>query len=133
MPVIGDNVYIGHGAKLFGRITIGNGVAIGANSVVTYKEVFPEHSVNEYFLKVGFNFAPECFGILLINWILLPVSNARGRMLVSIGFSIFIPSAGYMLCYHKSDEWKYLYEQIIMVTIRKASKARNHTRKDIQQ
>lgn len=33
-PVIGDNVYIGPGAKLFGKITIGNNVAIGANAVV---------------------------------------------------------------------------------------------------
>jgi serine O-acetyltransferase len=34
-PVIGDRVYIAPGAKLFGRITIGNDVAIGANAVVT--------------------------------------------------------------------------------------------------
>jgi serine O-acetyltransferase len=34
-PVIGDNVFIGAGAKLFGLITIGNNVAIGANCVVT--------------------------------------------------------------------------------------------------
>ncbi len=33
-PVLGDNVYIGPGAKLFGDIIIGNNVAIGANSVV---------------------------------------------------------------------------------------------------
>ena len=33
-PVIGDNVWIGPGAKLFGNITIGNNVMIGANSVV---------------------------------------------------------------------------------------------------
>lgn len=33
-PKIGNNVYIGPGAKLFGPITIGNGVAIGANAVV---------------------------------------------------------------------------------------------------
>lgn len=33
-PVIGDNVYIGPGAKIFGPITIGNNVAIGANAVV---------------------------------------------------------------------------------------------------
>lgn len=33
-PVLGDNVYIGPGAKLFGDITIGNNVMIGANSVV---------------------------------------------------------------------------------------------------
>ena len=33
-PTIGDNVYIGPGAKIFGKITIGNNVAIGANSVV---------------------------------------------------------------------------------------------------
>ena len=34
-PMIGDNVYIGPGAKVFGGITIGNDVAIGANAVVT--------------------------------------------------------------------------------------------------
>lgn len=33
-PVIGDNVYIGPGAKIFGPITIGNDVVIGANAVV---------------------------------------------------------------------------------------------------
>ena len=35
VPVIGDRVYIGPGAKLFGMIKIGNDVAIGANSVVS--------------------------------------------------------------------------------------------------
>jgi serine O-acetyltransferase len=35
MPVIGDRVYIAPGAKLFGQITVGNDVAIGANAVVT--------------------------------------------------------------------------------------------------
>jgi serine O-acetyltransferase len=34
-PVIGDNVYIGPGAKIIGRIVIGDNVAIGANCVVT--------------------------------------------------------------------------------------------------
>lgn len=34
-PVIGDNVYIGPGAKIVGGIVIGDHVAIGANSVVT--------------------------------------------------------------------------------------------------
>lgn len=34
VPVIGDRVYIGPGAKIFGNITIGNDVAIGANAVV---------------------------------------------------------------------------------------------------
>ncbi|MBF0503852.1 MAG: serine acetyltransferase [Candidatus Omnitrophica bacterium] len=33
-PVIGDNVYIGVGAKVLGRINIGNNVKIGANAVV---------------------------------------------------------------------------------------------------
>lgn len=40
-PVFGDNVYIGPGAKIFGKIKIGDNVAIGANSVVT-KDV-PDH------------------------------------------------------------------------------------------
>ncbi|WP_202807026.1 serine O-acetyltransferase [Planktothrix agardhii] len=34
-PVIGDQVFIGPGAKIFGKIRIGNDVAIGANAVVT--------------------------------------------------------------------------------------------------
>lgn len=42
-PVIGDNVYLGPGAKLFGAVRIGNDVAIGANCVVT-KDV-PDHAV----------------------------------------------------------------------------------------
>lgn len=34
-PTIGDNVYIGAGAKIIGNITIGNNVRIGAGCVVT--------------------------------------------------------------------------------------------------
>ncbi|MFD2725962.1 serine O-acetyltransferase [Hyunsoonleella rubra] len=33
-PQIGDNVYIGPGAKIYGDIRIGNNIAIGANAVV---------------------------------------------------------------------------------------------------
>ncbi|MCV2361768.1 hypothetical protein LNV08_22645, partial [Paucibacter sp. TC2R-5] len=42
-PTIGDNVYIGAGAKIVGKVTIGNNVRIGANAVV-YKDV-PSNSV----------------------------------------------------------------------------------------
>jgi serine O-acetyltransferase len=34
VPVIGDNVYIGPGAKIVGKVCVGNNVAIGANCVV---------------------------------------------------------------------------------------------------
>ncbi len=34
-PTIGDNVYIGAGAKIIGSIRVGNNVRIGANCVVT--------------------------------------------------------------------------------------------------
>lgn len=34
-PVIGDNVYIGAGAKIIGNVKIGNNCRIGANCVVT--------------------------------------------------------------------------------------------------
>jgi len=42
-PVLGDNVYIGPGAKIVGAVKIGNDVAIGANCVVTND--IPDHSV----------------------------------------------------------------------------------------
>ncbi|MGE7614589.1 serine O-acetyltransferase [Paenibacillus sp. NPDC101420] len=34
VPTIGDNVWIGPGAKIFGKISIAKGIAVGANSVV---------------------------------------------------------------------------------------------------
>lgn len=42
-PTIGNNVYIGAGAKIIGKVRIGNNVAIGANAVVT-KDV-PDNAV----------------------------------------------------------------------------------------
>ena len=39
-PTIGDNCYIGPGVKMFGKITIGPNVVIGANAVVN--KSFPE-------------------------------------------------------------------------------------------
>lgn len=43
IPIIGDNVYIGSGARIIGKIRIGNNVAIGANCVVT-KDI-PDNAV----------------------------------------------------------------------------------------
>lgn len=43
-PVIGDNVYIGPGAKLVGSIRVGDGAVIGANAVVV-KDVPPRVTV----------------------------------------------------------------------------------------
>lgn len=40
-PIIGDNCYIGPGAKIFGPVLIGNDCAIGANAVVNRS--FPEN------------------------------------------------------------------------------------------
>ena len=42
-PTIGDNCYIGAGAKIVGKVTIGDNVRIGANAVV-YEDV-PDNSV----------------------------------------------------------------------------------------
>lgn len=43
IPCIGDRVYIGPGAKVYGKISIGNNVAIGANAVVS--KSLPENAV----------------------------------------------------------------------------------------
>lgn len=43
VPVIGNNVYIAPGAKVFGKITIGNNVSIGANAVVN--QDIPDNSI----------------------------------------------------------------------------------------
>ena len=42
-PTIGDNVYIGAGAKIIGKVVIGDNCRIGANAVVT--KDMPPHSV----------------------------------------------------------------------------------------
>lgn len=42
-PVIGDNVYIGPGAKIFGKIVIGDNVVIAANAVVN--KSFPQGNI----------------------------------------------------------------------------------------
>jgi serine O-acetyltransferase len=44
-PVIGNNVYIGPGAKIFGEIEIADGIAIGANSVVNKSFVEPDITI----------------------------------------------------------------------------------------
>lgn len=44
VPKIGNNVYIGPGVKIFGAITIADGIAIGANAVVN--KSFPEPNVS---------------------------------------------------------------------------------------
>jgi len=43
LPVIGDFVYLAPGAKIIGKIRIGNNVAIGANAVVTHD--IPDNAV----------------------------------------------------------------------------------------
>lgn len=43
VPVIGDNVYIAPGAKIFGKIKIGDNVKIGANAVI-YKDI-PDNAI----------------------------------------------------------------------------------------
>jgi serine O-acetyltransferase len=43
-PTVGDNVFIGPGVQMFGKITIGNNIAIGANSVVN--KSFPEDGIS---------------------------------------------------------------------------------------
>jgi len=42
-PILGNNIYIGPGAKIIGSVHIGNNVAIGANCVVT-KDI-PDNAV----------------------------------------------------------------------------------------
>ena len=43
-PVLGDNIYIGAGAKVIGPVSIGDGARVGANAVVV-KDVAPDTTV----------------------------------------------------------------------------------------
>lgn len=43
-PILGDDIYIGAGAKVIGSIAIGDGVKVGANAVVVH-DVAPETTV----------------------------------------------------------------------------------------
>lgn len=40
-PVLGDNVFLGSGARIIGKVTIANDVAIGANAVVVHDVLTP--------------------------------------------------------------------------------------------
>lgn len=59
-PIIGDNVYLGAGAKIIGNVVIGNNVIVGANAVVT-KDVpdncvvagIPAKVIKEYNEKIS--------------------------------------------------------------------------------
>jgi serine O-acetyltransferase len=44
-PAIGNNVYIGPGVKIFGKITIADDIAIGANAVVNKSFVEPSITI----------------------------------------------------------------------------------------
>lgn len=44
-PIIGDRVYIGPGAKIYGRIQIADGIAIGANAVVNKDFTEPDIAI----------------------------------------------------------------------------------------
>jgi serine O-acetyltransferase len=36
VPVLGNNIYVGAGAKIIGKVIVGDGARIGANAVVTH-------------------------------------------------------------------------------------------------
>lgn len=44
-PIIGDNVFIGFGAAIIGAVTVADGVAIGANAVVSRSVTTPDVTV----------------------------------------------------------------------------------------
>ena len=71
-PLIGDDVYIGAGARVLGDVRIGHGVVIGANAVVT-RDIPPGVTV------VGANrivATPRCDGDAAITQ--FPVGVQRG-------------------------------------------------------
>jgi serine O-acetyltransferase len=52
VPTIGDNVFIGFGAAIVGAVTIADGVAIGANAVVSKDILTPDITVGGIPAKV---------------------------------------------------------------------------------
>ncbi len=67
--IIGNDVWIGHGAVIMGNITIGNGAVIGANAVVTH-DVEPYQIVAGVPAKpIGYRFDKEYINALeRIQW-----------------------------------------------------------------
>lgn len=61
-PIIGDDVYVASGAKLFGKICIGHNVKSGANAVI-YEDI-PDHAV--VVLDPGFRIV-SCKGNVVRN------------------------------------------------------------------
>lgn len=83
-PTIGNNVYIGPGAKIFGKITIGDNVAIGANAVVS-KNI------------------PSNATVVGVNHILL---NKGSVDMVRYGDETVIPINSYQLAMHEQRKIK---------------------------
>ena len=66
VPVLGDFIFIGPGAKLFGDIKIGNEVRVGANAVVNKSvsdrmTVFGCPQIEKYFTKKHITIASTDF------------------------------------------------------------------------
>lgn len=89
-PTIGDNCYIGAGAKIIGNVTIGNNCRVGANSVVT--ENVPDNCVvvsgkqiviqkdnlinrNYQFSKKGFGYKQDGKFIIEANPVYLEIAK----------------------------------------------------------
>ena len=72
-PVIGDNVYLAPGAKLFGKIKIGNNVKIGANAVI-YRDI-PDNAV--VVLDPGFKIISYKGNYPMVSQNEKPVSNTN--------------------------------------------------------
>lgn len=51
-PIIGDDVFVGPGVKIYGKITIANGIAIAAGSVVTHSFETPNVTIGGMPAKV---------------------------------------------------------------------------------
>ena len=71
-PIIGDSVFIGPGAKVIGRVSIGSSVAIGANCVVT-KDV----NDNEVVVGVPARVISNAGSSGYINWTDYEISSQR--------------------------------------------------------
>ena len=79
---------------------------------ILYKKEFYDYHLREYFLKAGYSFILGGVGIICVDSICCMINNMALKIIISVVFSILIPTVGFVIGFYRSDEFQYLVNQL---------------------